>query len=134
MLKDKTTSPTGELSRDAPEEVSSSSVALQQSELKKEKILSLLVSKKKLSFKPLTCILDEHSAPVVTRYLASSRALTRSFDLYLQKVMSAWCYHCCWSSGPTLYLPIFGVGEGKSVVSLAAWHHSVSSLPHRRSV
>lgn len=35
---------------------------------------------------PLAAVLDERKAVLVTRYLASSRALTRSFDVYLQKV------------------------------------------------
>ena len=35
----------------------------------------------------LESILDERSATLVTRYLASSRALSKSFDVYLQQVM-----------------------------------------------
>lgn len=67
--------------------VSSSAVALQQSESKKDVILTLLDPKYISSLKSMEGILDERSAAVVTRFLASTRALSRSFDMYLQKVM-----------------------------------------------
>ena len=90
-LKDNPTSPTAAMSleedyQDLAGGISSSAIALQQSEMKKEAILSFLDSKKHSSFKQLANVLDERLSAVVARYLASSRALTRSFDLYLQKV------------------------------------------------
>lgn len=93
-LKENPASPTAILNSKAFDEdgadhndgVSSSGLALQQSEMKKNTILSFLDSKKQSSFKQLEGILDERLSAVVTRYLASSRALTRSFDMYLQKV------------------------------------------------
>ena len=39
----------------------------------------------------LECILDERSAATVTRFLASSRALSKSFDKYLQQVQIWTC-------------------------------------------
>ena len=36
--------------------------------------------------RPLASILDEKRAMIVTRYLASGRALSNSFDMYLQQV------------------------------------------------
>lgn len=93
VLKDNPTSPTshlnlGEFSEylDAPGGISSSGIALQQSEQKKITILSFLDSKMRSSFKQLEGILTEQTAAAVTRYLASSRPLTRSFDMYLQTV------------------------------------------------
>ena len=96
-LKDNPTSPTATMSLDHHFQdldgegggeigISSSGIALQHSEIKKDAILSFLDSKKHSSFKQLAGILDERLSAVVTRYLASSRALTRSFDMYLQKV------------------------------------------------
>ena len=38
--------------------------------------------------RPLASILDERRAMIVTRYLASGRALSNSFDMYLQQVCS----------------------------------------------
>ena len=95
VLKENPTSPTSCLNLeslnsnylDETNPVSSSGIALQQSELKKETILSFLDYQKMSSFKELEGILDEHSAAVVTRYLASLRALTRRFDMYLQQVI-----------------------------------------------
>ena len=60
---------------------------LQQSEVKKEVIQSLLSPKTTSTLKSMEGILDERSAAIVTRFLASSRALSRSFDMYLQKVL-----------------------------------------------
>ena len=71
--------------------ISSSGIALQQSELKKSLILSFLDSRKMSSFKQLESALDERLAVLVTRQLASSRALTKSFDMYLQKVSLLCC-------------------------------------------
>ena len=68
------------------EEMSSSAFALQQSEQKKDVLLSFLDSKKQSSFAQLEGILDERLAAIVTRHLASSRALTKNFKMYLQKV------------------------------------------------
>ena len=67
--------------------VTPSAVMLQQSEAKKEVIQSLLYPKTISSLKNMEGILDERSAAIVTRFLASSRALSRSFDMYLQKVL-----------------------------------------------
>lgn len=95
VLKENPTSPTSGLNSDAFNEdlnsavISSSDIALQQSEIKKDTILSFLDSKKLASFKQLEGILDESLSAVVTRYLASSRPLTRSFDSYLQNVSSS---------------------------------------------
>ena len=91
LLKDRSSSPTAQLSfRDLADEVgaeeSSSNSAVQQCELKKEKILVLLDSHKNRSFLSLAAILSEGTAHLVSRHLASSRALTKSFDLYLNKV------------------------------------------------
>jgi hypothetical protein len=86
VLKDNPSSPLGEGDLDLDGGISSSGLALQQSEMKKDIILSFLDSKKQSSFKQMEGILDERLSAVVTRYLASSRALTRSFDMYLQKV------------------------------------------------
>lgn len=73
--------------------ISSSAVVLQQSEAKKELIQSLLDPKTISTLKNMEGILDERSAAIVTRFLASSRALCRSFDMYLQKVLPfAVCY------------------------------------------
>ena len=90
VLKDNPPSPLGD---DDLENggIGSSGLAVQQSELKKDTILSFLDSKKQTSFKQLEGILDERLSAVVTRYLASSRALTRSFDMYLQKVGTTAC-------------------------------------------
>ena len=68
------------------EEVSNSGNALQLSEQKKDTLLSFLDSKKQSSFAQLEGIMDERLAAVVTRHLASSRALTKNFKMYLQKV------------------------------------------------
>lgn len=95
-LKDNPTSPMAILTSDTLNEdgtelnggVSTSGLALQHSEMKKDTILSFLDSKKQSSFKKLEGVLDERLSAVVTRSLASSRALTRSFDMYLQKVSS----------------------------------------------
>ena len=84
-LKENQASPMGDDYADA-DGVSTSGLALQQSEMKKDIILSFLDSKKQSSFKQLENVLDERLSAVVSRYLASSRALTRSFDMYLQKV------------------------------------------------
>ena len=93
-LKDNPQSPTAQVEdsnvldghEDIPT-ISSSAVILQQSEFKKEKIQSLLDPKTISALKSMEGILDEKSAAVVTRYLASTRALSRSFDMYLQKVL-----------------------------------------------
>ena len=66
--------------------ISSSAVILQQSEFKKEKIQSLLDPKTISELKSMEGILDEKSAAIVTRFLGSTRTLSRSFDMYLQKV------------------------------------------------
>ena len=66
--------------------ISSSAVILQQSEFKKEKIQSLLDPKTVSELKSMERILDEKSAAIVTRFLGSTRTLSRSFDMYLQKV------------------------------------------------
>lgn len=66
--------------------VSSSAAILQQSEIKKDMIQSLLDPKTLAALKSIEGILDDRSSAVVTRFLASSRALSRSFDMYLQKV------------------------------------------------
>ncbi len=98
VLKENPSSPLEALNEDFPDatgEISSSGIALQQSELKKDTILSFLDSKKMTSFKGLGSVLDERSAAVVTRYLASSRALTKSFDTYLQKVVGVCCIYSC---------------------------------------
>jgi len=91
LLKDKSSSPTAQLSfHDLADEVgteeSSSHSAVQQCELKKEKILTLLESHKSRSFRSLVTVLSDDTAHLVSRHLASSRALTKSFDLYLNKV------------------------------------------------
>ena len=39
-------------------------------------------------------ILDDKGAILVAKYLASSRALSRSFDVYLQQVPSFPAAHC----------------------------------------
>lgn len=67
--------------------LSSSAVILQRSEFKKGAIQSLLDPKTVAGLKSMEGILDERSAAVVTRFLASTRALSKSFDMYLQKVM-----------------------------------------------
>lgn len=92
-MKENATSPTTNLQLEMPSDdsgipcgISSSGLALQQSEHKKETVLSFLDSRKHSSFKQLENVLDEHTAGVVCRYLASSRTLTKSFDIYLQKV------------------------------------------------
>lgn len=90
-LKDNPQSPTAQADvhvlddEDAPA-ISSSAVILQQSEFKKEKIQSLLDPKTIAELKSMEGILDEKSAAIVTRFLASTRTLSRSFDMYLQKV------------------------------------------------
>ena len=92
-LKDNPQSPTAQIDDlnvlddcDASVKVSSSAVVLQQSESKKDMILTLLDPKYSSVLKTMEGILDERTSAVVTRYLASSRALSRSFDMYLQKV------------------------------------------------
>ena len=91
-LKDNPQSPTAQAEdsallddEDVPA-ISSSAVILQQSEFKKEKIQSLLDPKTIAELKSMEGILDEKSAAIVTRFLASTRTLCRSFDMYLQKV------------------------------------------------
>ncbi len=94
LLKDNSSSPTAHLSfRDLAEGGDNgghTQSAVQQSEAKKEKILALLNSHKNRSFKSLSSILSEETASLVSRHLASSRALTKSFDLYLNKVRHWW--------------------------------------------
>ena len=70
------------------QKVSSSAIILQQAEAKKGVIQSLLSPKTTSALKSMEGILDERSAAVVTRFLASSRTLSRSFDMYLQKVLN----------------------------------------------
>ena len=71
---------------EASGEMSSSGFALQQSEHKKDTLLSFLNSRKQSSCAQMESILDERLAAVVARHLASSRALTKNFKMYLQKV------------------------------------------------
>ena len=64
----------------------SSAVILQQAETKMEMIRSLLSPTTISALKNMEGILDNRTAAVVIRFLASSRALSKSFDMYLQKV------------------------------------------------
>lgn len=95
-----------DINGDAPV-ISSSAMALQQAEMKKDILHSLIGPKNQTDMKSVcTChreseilsccvcvlcrylesVLDNKCAALVTRYLASSRALSRSFDVYLQQV------------------------------------------------
>ena len=91
-LKDNPQSPTAQAENNLLDDhddiptISSSAVILQQSEFKKEKIQSLLDPKAESELKSMGGILDEKSAAIVTRFLGSTRTLSRSFDMYLQKV------------------------------------------------
>jgi cohesin loading factor subunit SCC2 len=67
--------------------ISSSAAALQQAEVKKETLHSLIGTKNQSELKHLEGVLDDKSAGLVVRYLASSRALSRSFDVYLQQLI-----------------------------------------------
>lgn len=64
----------------------SSALSVQHSEMKMEMLHSLWNSQTQLSLKPLEGILDDKRATIVTRSLASSRTLSKSFDMYLQNV------------------------------------------------
>jgi cohesin loading factor subunit SCC2 len=77
---------TAENNRDIPI-MSSSAAALQQAELKKDILHSLIGPKSHSEIKHLEGILDDKSAALVARYLASSRAFSRSFDIYLQQLI-----------------------------------------------
>ena len=72
-------------------EVSSSDLALQQSEMKSDMLRSLL-GKKRSSLKALESVLDDKRAAIVTRSLASYRALSKSFDMYLQNVCNLFSF------------------------------------------
>ena len=39
-----------------------------------------------LFYSPLAAVLDDKRATIVTKYLTSGRALSKSFDMYLQQV------------------------------------------------
>lgn len=75
------------LDQEAVPAISSSAIALQQAEVKKEVLHSFTDPKALASLKHLEGVLDERSAAVVTRFLASSRTLSRSFDMYLQQLL-----------------------------------------------
>lgn len=48
-------------------------------------------------------VLDERSAAIVVRFLASSRALSKSFDMYLQQVGLVSSYVCQWVNSNQYY-------------------------------
>lgn len=80
---------------DAQTVISSSALAVQQSEMKMEMLHSLLDSRARSSLKVMEGILDEKKAIIVTRSLASSRTLSKSFDMYLQNVCIAYLEEIC---------------------------------------
>ncbi|XP_064386068.1 nipped-B-like protein isoform X2 [Halichondria panicea] len=65
-------------------EITNSAMAMQQSETKISMLRSLLNPKKRNSLKRLEGVLDDKRAVVVTKSLASYRALSKSFDMYLR--------------------------------------------------
>ena len=67
-------------------EITNSAMAMQQSETKISMLRSLLNPKKRNSLKRLEGVLDDKRAVVVTKSLASYRALSKSFDMYLRDV------------------------------------------------
>ena len=64
---------------------------LQQAELKKEVLVSLVLPGGLLSVSYLEEVLSNESAAMVTRFLASARTLSKSFDVYLAKVCACVC-------------------------------------------
>ena len=76
---------------EAPSVISSSALAVQQSEMKMDMLHSLLDARAHVSLKVMEGILDEKKAAIVTRSLASSKTLSKSFDMYLQNVCFVYC-------------------------------------------